>query len=308
LVGVAPSVAIAADDLTGACDSAAAFARRGWRTTVSLRAPEVPRAGEAAAVDTRSRQRPLETDAPFAALAVADVALLKVDSLLRGRYAEDLGRLLGSRPALFCPALPELGRAFSGEGVLEQLRPVRVRAGEPLPDAPLVVADAATADDLDRLVAAASPGTLWVGSSGLAHALARAHGGEVAAPSFAVEGEIVVAVGSRSAQARRQLARLEGVAIGAAPDGDGPEDVVHAERLAAGLAPAAAEAGAVVATGGDTARALLEALGVERLEVLGELEPGVVTSRTPAGAIFVTKAGSFGDDDTLARVVARLRA
>jgi uncharacterized protein YgbK (DUF1537 family) len=305
---VTPSVAIAADDLTGACDSAAAFAQRGWRTSVSLHAPELPRAGEAAAVDTRSRQRALETDAAFAALAAAEVALLKVDSLLRGRYAEDLGRLLGSRPALFCPALPELGRAFSGDGVLSELGPVRVRAGEDVPDAPLVVADAATADDLDRLVAAAPPGALWVGSSGLAHALARAHGHAAEAPSFAVEGPVVVAVGSRSEQARRQLARLEGVTVGVAADGDGPEDARHAERLAAELAPAAAEAGAVVATGGDTARALLEALGVERLEVLGELEPGVVASRTPAGAVFVTKSGSFGDDDTLARAVARLRA
>jgi uncharacterized protein YgbK (DUF1537 family) len=306
---VTPSVAIAADDLTGACDSAAAFAQRGWRTSVSLHEPAAPAPGEAAAVDTRSRQRPLETDAAFAALAVADVALLKVDSLLRGRYAEDLGRLLEDRrPAVFCPALPELGRAFSGDGVLDELDPVRIRAGAPVPEAPLVVADAATADDLDRLVAAASPDTVWVGSSGLAHALARAHGGDVAAPAFAVDGELVVAVGSRSEQARRQLARLEGVTLGVVPDGDGPEDALHVERLAAELAAAAAEAGAVVATGGDTARALLDALGVDRLEVLGELEPGVVASRTPAGAIFVTKAGSFGDDDTLARVVARLRA
>jgi uncharacterized protein YgbK (DUF1537 family) len=306
---VTPSVAIAADDLTGACDSAAAFAQRGWPTTVSLHVPGEPNAGEVAAVDTRSRQRALESDAPFAALAAADVALLKIDSLLRGRYAEDLGRLLEDRrPAIFCPALPELGRAFSGEGVLEELRPVRIRAGEPLPEAALVVADAATADDLDRLVGNAPEGALWVGSSGLAHALARAHGGEVEAPSFAVDGAVVVAVGSRTEQARRQVARLEGVTIGVVPEGDGPEDALHVEQLASELAPVAAEAGAVVATGGDTARALLEALGVERLEVLGELEPGVVATRTPGGAIFVTKSGSFGDDDTLARVVARLRA
>jgi uncharacterized protein YgbK (DUF1537 family) len=315
LVGVAPpGVAIAADDLTGAADSVAAFAARGWRASVALGAAEPPEPGEARAADTCSRRDGLgEAAADVAAvLAAAGLPFLKVDSLLRGRFESDLALLLAARewPAVvFCPALPELGRAFRGAGVLAELRPAYVRAGEEMPEG-LVVADADSAADLDALVAAAPRGTLWVGSAGLAHALARAHGG---APSAAelprVAGEILVVVGSRAERARRQLARLEGsgATVASVETGAGAEDVAVVGRLARNLAPRAAAAGALVATGGDTARALLDALGVERLDVLGELEPGVVASRVPDGPIVVTKAGSFGDDGTLARVVARLR-
>ncbi|MCQ0033059.1 4-hydroxythreonine-4-phosphate dehydrogenase PdxA [Burkholderia glumae] len=82
-----------------------------------------------------------------------------------------------------------------------------------------------------------------------------------------------------------------------------------AAQLAARLAPAVAHAGALVATGGETARALLAAVGVQSLRVIEELEPGVPllaatgTARVPAVA---TKAGGFGAPDTLYRVWRRL--
>jgi 4-hydroxythreonine-4-phosphate dehydrogenase len=63
---------------------------------------------------------------------------------------------------------------------------------------------------------------------------------------------------------------------------------------------------AVVATGGETARALLDAVGVARLEVLAEIEPGAVATRTPHGQIFVTRPGSFGGPDSLLHITRRL--
>lgn len=69
--------------------------------------------------------------------------------------------------------------------------------------------------------------------------------------------------------------------------------------LADWLKPAIAVAGSLIATGGETARAILTAAGISRLEVQGELAPGVVLSRTETGLNVVTKAGAFGQPDTL---------
>jgi 4-hydroxythreonine-4-phosphate dehydrogenase len=60
-----------------------------------------------------------------------------------------------------------------------------------------------------------------------------------------------------------------------------------------------------VATGGETARAVLGTLGATRLDVLGELEPGVVRCAVPGRGLGLTlKAGAFGDPDTLLRCLA----
>lgn len=69
--------------------------------------------------------------------------------------------------------------------------------------------------------------------------------------------------------------------------------------LADWLKPAIAVTGSLIATGGETARAILTAAGISRLEAQGELAPGVVLSRTETGLNVVTKAGAFGQPDTL---------
>jgi len=65
----------------------------------------------------------------------------------------------------------------------------------------------------------------------------------------------------------------------------------------------------LIATGGDTARAAAEALGACDLRLWGEMEPGV-----PVGILdgphplpVITKAGGFGDQDTLVRLCNALR-
>lgn len=73
--------------------------------------------------------------------------------------------------------------------------------------------------------------------------------------------------------------------------------------------------GALVATGGDTARAALRARGIEGFRLLGEIEAGVplgiaegasgAEARPPLR--IVTKAGGFGDLASLARACASLR-
>jgi uncharacterized protein YgbK (DUF1537 family) len=64
--------------------------------------------------------------------------------------------------------------------------------------------------------------------------------------------------------------------------------------------------GALVATGGETARAVLAVAGTRCLDIRRELEPGVVLSQ--AGRLpVVTKSGAFGAADSLVRAVEVLR-
>jgi uncharacterized protein YgbK (DUF1537 family) len=78
------------------------------------------------------------------------------------------------------------------------------------------------------------------------------------------------------------------------------------QRMADAAEPLLRRASTLVLTGGDTARSVLDRLGVERLQVLGELEPGICLSRDGARFV-VTKAGGFGDSQSLVRVLRHLR-
>jgi 4-hydroxythreonine-4-phosphate dehydrogenase len=70
------------------------------------------------------------------------------------------------------------------------------------------------------------------------------------------------------------------------------------------LAPCADRVGALVATGGETARAILDAWGIQRLRLLGEIEPGLPWSLAECAnrdVLILTKAGGFGTPGTLLR-------
>ncbi len=201
------------------------------------------------------------------------------------------------------------------------------------------VHDATTDADLDAIVAALPLGAapLLVGSAGLTAALARAlPPGPTAAP-MAFDGRILYVVGSRAASSREQVVRLSGagVRVVLAPNGDpvgefevDDGDVViaatraadgtegDAAQVAARLAAHALAAlttdgiGAIVATGGDTAMAILRAAGRSTLDVSCELLPGIACARLAVGERniwLVTKAGGFGAPDALLRIGQRLR-
>ena len=83
-------------------------------------------------------------------------------------------------------------------------------------------------------------------------------------------------------------------------------------RLAevAEVAMAGTEADSVLLTGGDTAAAVLGRLGATGVEIFGELEPsvpfGIILGGRYDKLAVATKAGGFGDDDTLVRAMLRL--
>ena len=67
---------------------------------------------------------------------------------------------------------------------------------------------------------------------------------------------------------------------------------------------------ALILTGGDTALSVLNLLKVERIEIEGELLEGIVKGRLVGGdwdgLTIITKAGAFGKEDALEKIMAIL--
>ena len=87
--------------------------------------------------------------------------------------------------------------------------------------------------------------------------------------------------------------------------GEGPQLCQALARL---IAPLAGHIGALIATGGETARAILCAMGAKQLRLAGEVEPGVPVSIAIGNRSIpvITKAGAFGSRETLLRCHAAL--
>lgn len=238
-----------------------------------------------------------------------------------------------------------LAEAFSSVGTLsadDLADPERVHRA--LEANECVVADAESDADLEALVRAVPDPArvLWSGSAGLALALgsvyAGPHAGDVGVHSKGARPVLVV-IGSLSGVARAQLRRLveeygevavpvltgtlekavaevrEALAGRACAVAHSPE-----ERTAAGgsvlepLAEVAArlsEGGlfeGLVLTGGATAVGVAQRLGASGIRLGGEVETGVPigTLIGPRPYPVVTKAGGFGEPDTLVKAVEAL--
>lgn len=84
--------------------------------------------------------------------------------------------------------------------------------------------------------------------------------------------------------------------------GDVNDGLRFCKRLASLLAPAVPHAGGVIATGGETARALLGEAGASALHVVEEIEDGMPLLECHLGARalpVVTKAGGFGQPESI---------
>jgi 4-hydroxythreonine-4-phosphate dehydrogenase len=87
-------------------------------------------------------------------------------------------------------------------------------------------------------------------------------------------------------------------------------DATLVDRLGRMLRSCSSLIGGVVATGGDTAAALLRHWGISGLRLVGEVEPGVPIGLAagPRPLIVALKAGGFGRDGTLAAARAGVRS
>jgi uncharacterized protein YgbK (DUF1537 family) len=224
-------VRIVADDLTGALDAAAPFARPGQPVGLVLHATEIPDR-QALTISTESRDSAL-ADAAAATTRACDVLggtrfgtlwFHKVDSMLRGQpfaATAAMMRHLDLPLCLFAPAFPAMGRITRGglhlvrigddwrpaarSDIAAELQaaglfPASEAAGQTASANALVV-DADTQGDLDSAVSRQTePRLLWVGSRALSEALAGAVV-PVRCPQFAV-----VVVGTAHPATRAQVA------------------------------------------------------------------------------------------------------
>jgi len=349
------------------------------------------------------------------------VIFKKVDSQLRGNCAAELSGALEACPqavAIVAPTLPAFRRVVrngalegpgirslsiqevfgvQGQGSVCHLSLSELRCGgvtsklSSLGGATVVLADAELGTDLTSLVEAAQAitrPTIWVGSAGLANAIAASlssshtlhkHPSPSRAPTaeesralrtrseachraaqedasncLSQQGDvsenrgILILVATREPIGTRQVTALAAttdaavsqISIGQAAvsawlkhelptlrqrlanggvvvltlsptDPDGSCEPEYAKFVVgAGLAlRGTSQLLGLFATGGETARQLLDALGVRSARVITEIEPGMVELRTsPGGLRIVTKAGSFGTECSLIEAVNALRS
>lgn len=178
---VRPRIAILADDLTGAADSAAPFADRGLAVSVLL-SDAIPAGVDVPAVvtDSRWRSEAEATDRVRAAVARLresrpERLFIKVDSTLRGRIRADVSVALdawGAGNAVATPAFPAQGRTVRDGSLLLHGAPHVPRVADHFP-AGVRVADATSHEDLLRIAREiVDVAAVAVGSGGLARALA----------------------------------------------------------------------------------------------------------------------------------------
>lgn len=308
---------VIADDLSGALDASACFARYGHKVRVALSPDSVLDAidsgADVIAVNTGSREGSediarTQVRAVLAHIPLGSKIFKKIDSRLKGHVASETEELLslGFNRILVAPAIPKLGRIvkagkLSGTGVDNPL-PIRDIFAEL--NTEIISPDITTDADLDATVSMLDTNTLVVGASGLSEAIARA-GSRPISPLDVPKGrKILLAIGSRDpitlAQIDTLLISRSDIEVVACPNGFPPEKLPNARIVLAQLTqgkfeePSAVvtdrfsktlanivdkmKPDTLVASGGETAQGVLMVLGVSTLELVGEARPGVPVS------------------------------
>jgi uncharacterized protein YgbK (DUF1537 family) len=284
-------IVIVADDLTGACDTGAAFAP----ATVVVRG-ETPDA-RVLVFSSESRNDPPDLAARKVRdlqqrLPATDIFYKKIDSMLRGNVASEFAALRVDRPVWVCPAFPAQGRIVRG-GVAypagADLRPM-------FPGARIL--DASSGAELREIAAeflCTAPLPVLVGSAGLARAVATMLQPPPARPVLEAGGlRPTLYVGSTNEATRAQVEYLRRHRSNF--------ELVEIDMSRKPVALARPESGFFVC-GGDTASLVFELMGVARVELEFELMPGIPFGRVLGKLPIVTKSGGFGKEDSLVCVV-----
>lgn len=142
-------LALLADDLTGACDASAVYARAGYSVRVFPFQEGPWNAGDAEVISASSNSRNLASHDAASALRRSAEACRelgakrfykKIDSTLRGQVRSEVTALLEHlqlHAALICPALPSQGRTVQDAAVLVDGVPAHLGAAGRDPGAPL---------------------------------------------------------------------------------------------------------------------------------------------------------------------------
>ena len=377
-----PICDLIADDLTGACDSSAQFARTGFSSTVILDRASMHRcSAQVIGASTDSREdspvvaaRKVQRWSDFLCRGSTPIAFKKIDSTLRGNVAVEIEAAMqafGCSIGIVAPAFPAMGRTvvdgylcvagaedaarihiptlLEQQGLSGLVHLGRTAlAGDPeslrarLEDygkasARLIVIDSSSDSELD-VVAQATYGLkrrpIWIGSAGLAAALARTLARErrPAGPDSSgckmlpgPAGPAILFVGSDHPVTLEQLKHLaalrsstfvtlspENIVRGRLALNENRHLAIAVERdkadesslpyFLAGLKPAPIRG--LMMTGGDTASLVCRALGADSITLCGEIAAGIPWGRLAGGAAdglaVATKSGGFGASDALA--------
>lgn len=270
-----------------------------------------------------------------------DLVMKKIDSRLKGNVAAEtlaVADALGRRRIVICPAIPDQQRLTRdghvvGRGVDQ---PISITAlfGQ----TSVTICDAESAADLDRIADTQDwQNGLAVGARGLGLALAKRIGtgaiGSAQASTLTLTEQTLFAFGSRDPITVSQMNRLDRqdrlAVLADAPHGqlddlDAPlrlpallrctgdireDGTMVAERFAEGVRKVVATSHIemLMMGGGDTALAVLTALGIDVLLPMGEVEPGIpwfeVTLQDGKGLRCAVKSGGFGTVDSLIAVL-----
>lgn len=329
-------LAILADDLTGALDSAAPFAARGLRADIALNLGAitdiVADAPDVISINLNTREigadgARIATAAAIRLLPTGTRLFKKVDSRLKGNIVAELDAMTYSR-ALAAPAIPAFDRMVEaghviGHGVEKPIS-IANRFGSHF--ARINAPDTRTHADMeDALDAAERDGTdLLIGARGLAEALAdRMTKGAPSNVATIPAGRAIFVIGSRDPIT---LAQIDALCVAvdlhyvAAPNGQpsgslqadaaltliqatpGAQTVnpqAVADALAEGLKESLSRNDdTLLLSGGATADAVMRSLGVSRLHLHGECLPGLGVA-SANGRTIIAKSGGFGHPDTL---------
>ncbi len=332
-------LAIIADDLTGALDSAAPFAGRGLRTEVALSRDAilhiVDDRPDVLSINLNTREiAPDEaravTDAVIALLPKGTQLFKKVDSRLKGNIVAELDATPFEH-ALVAPAIPEFERIVE-EGRVEGFgieTPIVIADRLGAHAVRTRIPDTRTPTDMDAVLAGAeNDGTdLLIGARGLADALARRMTAKSVSQTANIPlGRIAFVIGSRDPITLAQIAALRSahsLSYLPAPNGHleaiidtgsdltlvqatpgttetDPQQV--SEALADGLKRNFSDYdGTLLLSGGATAEAVLRQLGLSRLRLHGECLPGLGLA-SAGGRCIIAKSGGFGHPDTLKQI------
>ena len=326
-----------ADDLTGALDSAARFVPLVGTVPTFWVAPAALPATAAIDGGTReiacaALGPAMAHLAPL--LDGADIAFKKIDSLLRGRVVAELNELADRFDwCILAPAFPFQGRITRRGRQLVRTDAGWRDVGVDLADGllgwgdRLMICDAETDADLDAIVArgrALHGRVLWCGTGGLAGALA----GRRPVPCPDLPRPILALIGSDHPVSVAQVAAVPGAhhvlddVLPEPPSGSSAAiahlnsegDAIVTVAVPPGTSRALAldvitaafidllrsikRPGTLVVSGGETLRALCHGLLASRLDVDGEVEPGMPTSVLRGGALdgqrILSKSGAFG--------------
>ena len=311
-----------ADDLTGACDAAVHFARRGYRTHVRLdshgeEVSVLAISAESRDLSAAELRRVMDDLAQQLPVAQARILFKKIDSTLRGNVGAEIAAArtaFGCETAVITPAFPAMGRTVEGgylrvaaaeaihlaarllsQGVesCAHVPPSAVSAAIQA-GARFISVDAACDRDLDTIAAAGLESgrrILWAGSAGLSSALARTlpWGGPLAlgsplgtAPRPA--SSVLFCIGSDHPVTVEQQRHL--LALGRREHVvlNLPVRQISLERVRELVGNAAGAATALVLSGGDTASLVCRALGVRHIQLEDEILPGIPWGYLSGGA------------------------